>query len=435
VPNASDADVKELIATYDVRGHFEGLVVLLGPETLVAELRTRFSRARALVPYHADANLVMVERQALLADRPDAVQAWVPDTARVLRAAGHQVLLTLPRRVLASVRGDTGRLEDLPLPGAVEFIPMAARALRPRAAWAAEALGRIRSNMKAFNPDIERAIASVRAESLVAFDTYLSGEASSLNTRNAYSTEVRTAANYLQAQFEGFGFNVTQETFRTDMGPNVLALKRGTLYPDEFVIMSAHYDSRASSSSSTTQRAPGANDDGSGTSALLEMARIISELNLSFDYSVILAAWCGEEQGLVGSRAYAGAAADEGMKIVANGQSDMIAFRVPTENYQCAFPTRYDDPDLTDLFMTTVATYVPQLDVCYTTACCSDHQSFTENGYSATQIFERCGSIADDRYHNSGDLVFRTGFDQTQWVYNTQAVFSNLCAIAGIRTN
>ena len=110
----------------------------------------------------------------------------------------------------------------------------------------------------------------------------------------------------------------------------------------------------------------------------------------------------------------------------------MVAFRVPTENYQVAFPNRNDDPDLTALAMTTVETYVPEVDVCITTACCSDHQSFTENGYSATQIFERCGSIADDRYHNSGDLVYRTGFDFQQFVYTTRALFANLCVLAGL---
>ena len=109
-------------------------------------------------------------------------------------------------------------------------------------------------------------------------------------------------------------------------------------------------------------------------------------------------------------------------------------YRVPTENYQCAFPNRYDDPDLTAFMMETATEYVPELDVCFTTACCSDHQSFTENGYSATQIYERCGSIADPFYHNSGDLVFRTGFDVTQGVYNTRAAFANVLLLAGLRT-
>jgi len=110
----------------------------------------------------------------------------------------------------------------------------------------------------------------------------------------------------------------------------------------------------------------------------------------------------------------------------------MLAYRVSTENYQCAFPTRYDDPDLTEAAMLAVQTYVPQLDVCFTTACCSDHQSFTENGYSATQMFERCGSIADNRYHHEQDLVDRDGYDLDQLVYNTRAQLTNLCIFAGL---
>ena len=315
MPNASERDVEALIAKYDVRGHFEGLVFLVGVESDVAEHRRTFPRARALFPVSDSKHPVVLERQSLMSDRPEAVKAWAGEAARVLREAGHSVLISTPRRIVAAVHGDTGRLESLPFPGAVEFVPLATRSLRPRQPWTRDWLANLRRN-KVYNPEVERIISLVDGDSIVAFDTYLSGEASTLFTRNAYSTDVRNAANYLQDQFEGFGFNVTQESFRADMGPNVIAVKQGVLYPDEYVIISGHYDSRASSSSSTTQRAPGANDDGSGTTAILEMARIIGTQGLTFDYSIIVAAWCGEEQGLVGSRAYAGAAADAGMKIL-----------------------------------------------------------------------------------------------------------------------
>jgi Zn-dependent M28 family amino/carboxypeptidase len=68
------------------------------------------------------------------------------------------------------------------------------------------------------------------------------------------------------------------------------------------VLISAHYDSRGSLGS---VRAPGGNDDGSGTVGLLGIARTIKRLGIKFRSNVELVAFAGEEQGLYGSRHYA----------------------------------------------------------------------------------------------------------------------------------
>lgn len=65
----------------------------------------------------------------------------------------------------------------------------------------------------------------------------------------------------------------------------------------------AHYDSRASGANDAEAEAPGANDDGSGTAALIELARVLSRLRL--DSTVVLLATAGEEQGLLGAAAHA----------------------------------------------------------------------------------------------------------------------------------
>src|SRR6266581_4145328 len=72
------------------------------------------------------------------------------------------------------------------------------------------------------------------------------------------------------------------------------------------VLISGHYDSRGSFGST---RAPGGNDDGSGTTGLLSIARTIKRLGVTFRSNVELVAFAGEEQGLFGSRYYAGACA------------------------------------------------------------------------------------------------------------------------------
>lgn len=68
------------------------------------------------------------------------------------------------------------------------------------------------------------------------------------------------------------------------------------------MLISAHYDSRGSFGNT---RAPGGNDDGSGTVGILSIARTIARKQVRFRSNVELALFAGEEQGLFGSKAYA----------------------------------------------------------------------------------------------------------------------------------
>ena len=89
----------------------------------------------------------------------------------------------------------------------------------------------------------------------------------------------------------------------------------------------------------------------------------------------------------------------------------MVVYRRAGEGIQNGYPNRFADPILIDLVTDIMALYTPEVESCETTVCCSDHQSFTEQGFSATQFFERCGAIADPMYHNVDDVVKRDGFD------------------------
>ncbi len=84
----------------------------------------------------------------------------------------------------------------------------------------------------------------------------------------------------------------------------------------------AHYDSRASDAMDAASDAPGANDDGSGTAALLELARVLAPRR--FDATIVLLAVAGEEQGLLGSRAHAAAARVAGLDVAMVLGADMI---------------------------------------------------------------------------------------------------------------
>jgi hypothetical protein len=103
---------------------------------------------------------------------------------------------------------------------------------------------------------------------------------------------------------------------------NVLAVQRGTERPDEVVIISAHIDSRASDVLDAVSDAPGANDNGSGSAAVLEAARLLSRQR--FATTIVYALLSGEEQGLYGGRLLARHAVAQGWTVKAVINNDIV---------------------------------------------------------------------------------------------------------------
>ncbi len=103
---------------------------------------------------------------------------------------------------------------------------------------------------------------------------------------------------------------------------NVLAIQLGTERPHEVIIISAHIDSRVSDPLDATSDAPGANDDGSGTAAVIEAARVLSQHQ--FPTTIIYAVLSGEEQGLYGGHLLARHAAAQGWTVKAVLNNDII---------------------------------------------------------------------------------------------------------------
>ncbi|HET6724688.1 MAG TPA: M28 family metallopeptidase [Gammaproteobacteria bacterium] len=103
---------------------------------------------------------------------------------------------------------------------------------------------------------------------------------------------------------------------------DVVAIQRGAHDPNRHIIMTAHLDNRVSDIMNTTSFAPGADDDGSGIAAMLEVARILS--HYKFNASIVYSADSGEEQGLYGGRIIADYASAQGWDVEANLNNDMI---------------------------------------------------------------------------------------------------------------
>jgi hypothetical protein len=103
---------------------------------------------------------------------------------------------------------------------------------------------------------------------------------------------------------------------------NVVAIQRGTEFPNRVVIITGHIDSRVTDPLNATADAPGANDDGSGTAAVIEAARVLSRHR--FPATIVYAALSGEEQGLYGGRILADYARAQGWRVEANLNNDIV---------------------------------------------------------------------------------------------------------------
>lgn len=103
---------------------------------------------------------------------------------------------------------------------------------------------------------------------------------------------------------------------------NVLATIPGSATPQRNLLIMGHLDSRHSVNCESAGYAPGANDDGSGTAVAIEVARVLSTLAVESTVNVMVVT--GEEQGLVGSTAFANAALQQGMRIDAVLTNDIV---------------------------------------------------------------------------------------------------------------
>ena len=103
---------------------------------------------------------------------------------------------------------------------------------------------------------------------------------------------------------------------------NVVAVQKGTKYPNRYIIMSGDIDSRVSNPTNFTSDSPGANDNASGMAGTIEAARVLS--NYTFDNSIIYVGLSGEEQGLYGGKSLAAHAKEKGWELIGILNNDMI---------------------------------------------------------------------------------------------------------------
>ncbi|MEZ4837597.1 M28 family peptidase [Flavobacterium sp.] len=103
---------------------------------------------------------------------------------------------------------------------------------------------------------------------------------------------------------------------------NVVAVQKGTKYPNRYIIMTGDIDSRNSDTMDYEGDAPGANDNATGMAGTIEAARVLSKY--SFENSIIYLGLSGEEQGLFGGKGFAEFAKKNNWEIIGVLNNDMI---------------------------------------------------------------------------------------------------------------
>lgn len=271
----------------------------------------------------------------------------------------------------------------------------------------------------AFIPDpvVSQMIGKVTQDAVNSSISGLSGESPVtvegtpyvITTRYTNSgTPLQKATQYVFEQLQGMGLNASFQswTHAPLAGRNVVGELRGASLPDEIVLLTAHLDNLPS-----TGAAPGADDNGSGSAALLTAANIMSRYR--FQRTIRFVFFTGEEQGLLGSASYAKSVASQ--KIVAVLNLDMIAYSIQTTPVQRlhtrtpANPGYAADLTIANTFVDVVNNYgiAGSLQPTITSdgESASDHSSFWNKGFAAILAMEDYPTNFNPHYHTSLDKL------------------------------
>ena len=295
-------------------------------------------------------------------------------------------------------------------------------------------------------PDIDQIIAAIseariRAslETLVSFgtrntisDPHLPGRGIGA-ARSWLFKEFQNYSPRLQVRFSSWPVDLRMRSREAELY-NVIAVLPGKTLPQTQIVISAHYDSAATGGPEAP--APGANDDGSGTAAVMELARVLS--SYEFDKTLIFMAFAGEEQGLMGSRQEAANARRESQDIEAVFYNDIIGDDAPTgrQGEQIAVNifggSLRDSPsqELARFVYETGRHHLPSLAVNPVFepdrfGRSGDHLSFQSQGFAAVRFTTPYEIVANQ--HNARDTVENMSVE-----YCTRVVKLNAASVAAL---
>jgi hypothetical protein len=232
-------------------------------------------------------------------------------------------------------------------------------------------------------------------------------------TRYSFAPNHENVVQMLCDTFESYGLQTETYPY-ISYGPqsmygktmwNVEATQVGTRFPNSYVIICGHFDSI---SEIPFEKAPGADDNATGTAAVLTAAEILSQYE--FEYSIRYVCFSGEEIGLVGSKHYTTTARRQNLKIVGALNFDMVGYWKPGVEKNLEIETNRASQWLAQAITNAADLYTNtpyELHV-YDGAWWGDHYMFWQTGYAAVNHEEAWDWGDPDfnpHYHSINDLV------------------------------
>lgn len=205
------------------------------------------------------------------------------------------------------------------------------------------------------------------------------------------STEGRAATRaFLSAELAALGYTVERHGYRKS-GENLLAKLMASSTTDEFILVGAHMDS---------VRNAGADDNGTGSSAVLEAARVLRDLG-GRKVNVIFAWFDEEELGLVGSEALARDLRKNGTRVTSVHTIDMMGWDSDGDN---AVEIERPDGALWDHYQMVNRTHGLNLPLARTNSGDTDHVAFRRNGFQSVGLCEEwVHHDTTPHYHKKSD--------------------------------
>jgi len=287
-----------------------------------------------------------------------------------------------------------------------------------------------------YNPAVAETIAQITTQTLAYELAGLTGERPvlvsgvpyTIATRHSFETQaISMATAYAYEQLASYGLSVTYHnyTYSGRALRNVVAEKPGWLEPDVIYLLTAHLDDMPPG-----PRAPGADDNGSGSVAVLRAADLLADHDLAYTVRFVL--FTGEEQGLRGSAAYAAHCADQGEDIRGVVNLDMIAYNSDGQPVVELHASSSVTPsiELTRLFSEAIAVYglelIPGQIVDGWAINRSDQWSFLQRGYPAILAIEDRNDFTP-YYHTVTDTLATLDLDYyADFTRATVATFAHL---------
>jgi leucyl aminopeptidase len=211
-------------------------------------------------------------------------------------------------------------------------------------------------------------------------------------------------------QLAGNRTDVTIKQYKHASWPqrSVILTIKGTTKPKEIVVIGGHLDSTIGNTTENSI-APGADDDASGIASLQEVARVLLSSGYKPRRTIQFMAYAAEEVGLRGSAAIAAEYRVQGKKVVGALQLDMTNYKGGSPDI--AMINDYTNAAQNKFVKDLAAHYLPELTV-VDSACgyaCSDHASWTNNGFVSSFPFEAPMGQHNPWIHTSGDTLDKSG--------------------------